>query len=122
LITGARLWVITAKHVHRFRDGQVRVDTACLQDDAHLLLEPPAARSRVKPQDRGPTAVAVPKPFEDLDRGRLAGAVWPQQCEHLPFRDREADTAEGLDWTVGLPKIHDLDCIGGHVASMLAQR
>ena len=40
--------------------------------------------------------------LEDLDRGRLAGAVGPEEGEDLAGLDLEVDAANGLDSAVGL--------------------
>ena len=54
-------------------------------------------------------AGAVAVALEDLDRRRLAGAVRPEQPEHLAFVDREVDPPDRLEVPVGLAKAADLD-------------
>ena len=53
----------------------------------------------------GAAAVAL----EDLDGGRLAGAVGAEQAEDLAALDLEGEPAHGLDRAVGLAQVGDLD-------------
>ena len=43
--------------------------------------------------------------LEDLDGGRFAGAVGPEQREYLPRLDDEGETVQDLALPVGLPEI-----------------
>jgi hypothetical protein len=58
--------------------------------------------TRVWPRERG----------EDLHRGGLAGAVWPEQPEHGALGHREAQAVERPDAAgIGLDKAVCLDCV-----------
>jgi hypothetical protein len=46
---------------------------------------------------------------EHVDRGRLAGAVGPEEAEDLTGGDLEADPAHRLDLVEGLAQVVDLD-------------
>jgi hypothetical protein len=48
-------------------------------------------------------------PLEDLDRRRLARAVWAQQTEHLATLHRDVDPAHGLVLAVALGQAPHLD-------------
>src|SRR4029077_11510614 len=115
------LRVVAAKHVDGFGDGQVRIHACGLEDDAHLLLELSILGRGVEAQDGHPASVALSKSFEDLDRRRFARAVGTQKSENLALRDREADAPNGLDRPVRLPEVFDLDGVGWHLATMLAE-
>ena len=52
--------------------------------------------------------------LEDLDRRRLAGAVGPEQPEHLAAAHLEVDPADRLELAVGLAQAADLDREIGH--------
>ena len=58
-------------------------------------------------------AVWNPQPDDALDRRRLAGAVWPDEAEDLPFADLETDVTRRFDAAVALFEIPDRD-LGGH--------
>src|SRR5207244_622004 len=87
----ARPRVEAREQRHRLANGQGGIELALLQHEADPL--PPAAGglAGVTAEDRdvaaGPPAVAL----EDLDCGRLTGAVGAEEAEHLALRDLEAD-------------------------------
>ena len=60
-----------------------------------------------------PRALAVA--LEDLDGGRLAGAVGPEQAEHLAAAHLELDPANCFEVPIGLAKPTDLDSWIRHV-------
>jgi hypothetical protein len=60
-------------------------------------------------EDRDLAAVAGPVALEDLDRGRLAGAVRAQQREDLTPVDVQVDPVHGREVGVALPELADLD-------------
>ena len=74
---------------------------------------------RVEPEHLHLAAVARAVALEDLDRRRLAGAVRPEQAEHLAARDLEVDPAQRLDAVVGLAQ--PADAIAGVTQSAPAQ-
>jgi hypothetical protein len=49
------------------------------------------------------------QPFEGFQDRRLAGAVGPEQPEHLARFDGEADTPHGFNVTVGPAEVGDAD-------------
>jgi hypothetical protein len=54
-------------------------------------------------------AAARPVSLQDLDRGRLAGAVWPQQAENLTTFYGEVDPANCLVLAITLAQTPYLD-------------
>ena len=54
-------------------------------------------------------AVALPVALEDLDRGRLAGAVRPEEAEDLALLDGEADPRNRLVGAVALAELVHLE-------------
>ncbi len=53
---------------------------------------------------------AAAQPFEDLDEGRLAGAVRTEQADNLSAAvDREVDASKGVDGSVGLAERVNVD-------------
>ena len=54
-------------------------------------------------------ASALAVAFEDLDHRRLAGAVGPEQREHLAARHREVHAVERGQLPVGLAEAADPD-------------
>ena len=68
----------------------------------------PGSRPRTETRPELGQAVAL----DDLDGRRLAGAVRPEQAEHLAGLDREADAAHRADVAVALVKVVEFDC--GH--------
>ena len=75
--------------------GQVREEVAALRHDAEATA-PGVRRARgILAEHRHVAGVALAVALEDLDRGRLAGAVRAEQAEHLAGGDREGDAADG---------------------------
>ena len=101
LLDRSRPAVVAGEQRERLGDGQVGVEAAALQDDPDPLA--PGAAGRAADPRRGPStspAVAIAVSLEDLDRGRLAGAVGPEEGEDLPRPHLEVDPAHGLDVAV----------------------
>ena len=113
LVDVARGGVVAGVELERLAHGEERLDAALLEDDPDAL--PPSAVSvlRVDAQDadlaRAPLAIAL----EDLDRGRLPGAVGPEEREDLAGGDRQVDAADGLVRAVRLAQAADLDRVHG---------
>ena len=94
--------------------GDVAVDGALLQDDAHPPAQVGRALRGVVAQDADDAARALPVALQDLDRGGLPGAVGAQEAEDLAAGDLEVDPADRLGGAVGLVKISDEDGRGVH--------
>jgi hypothetical protein len=95
LVDVARGRVVAGVAGQRLADGEVGLDRDVLQHQADLLAQGPAAGpvARVAAEHLGPAGVATAEPLQDLERGRLARAVRPEQREDLPVRDGEAHPA-----------------------------
>ena len=105
LVHVARALVVAAEDLEALADGQVRVERRGLEDDTDAARATPSgacAGSSAEHLDLAAVALAVA--LEDLDRGRLAGAVRAEQAEHLAGADLEVDPAEGLVGAVALPE------------------
>ena len=85
------------------------MNAALLQHDPDLLAELARAASGIDSQDPCLTRRAGSIPLQDLDDGRLAGAVGAEQAEHLAARDVEAHPAHGLRLAVRAPEVAHLD-------------
>ena len=68
-----------------------------------------AAVATSTPEHGRPAAVRRPEALEDLDGRRLAGAVRPEQPEHLAAGHLEVDPVDGLDLAVALDQALDPD-------------
>ena len=68
-----------------------------------------ASRTTSKPADPGRSAVGGDQRRQDAHRGRLAGAVRPEDAEHGPFRDGEVDAGERLGGAESLGQAFGLD-------------
>ncbi len=87
---------------HRLGHGQVGVDGALLEDDAHLGPQAPRTALGIHPEHADRAGVALAVPLQDLDRGGLARPVGPEQGEHLTPADLEVDAPHGHEGPVGL--------------------
>ena len=114
LVDVARPVVVTGEHAVRLGDGDRRPELRLLQHHADPLSEGRAGSSRIEAEDVDLAPVAGPVPLQDLDRGRLAGAVRAEETEDLALCDLEADPADRLVVTVGLPQAVDGDRSRGH--------
>ena len=105
----ARVRVEARPVAQRLARGDVAVDAARLQHDP----DPPAQLDRaargVVPEHRHLAAVARAVPLEDLHRRGLAGAVGPEQPEHLAAAHLDVDPAHGLVLAVALVQVAHLD-------------
>ena len=58
----------------------------------------------------------LPEPFEDLDRGGLAGPVRPEEREDLSGGDLEIDACHSFERAVALAEATDADhCVHGGI-------
>jgi hypothetical protein len=97
-------------HEHVLADRQVRQQAELLVDGLHARG---AEGRRGGGGHRGPVDLVVARvaghgPGEDLDQGRLAGAVLARQAVHLPGDELERDAAEGLHGAVRLRDVREL--------------
>ena len=119
LVDVARVRVVAGEHPVHLADREQRRLLGVLEDDADPLAEVAWSLTRVEPEDRCVAAVAAPVALEDLDRGRLARPVRPQQAEHLARADLEAHAPKRLDAVVGLRQVPDGDrACGAHSSSV----
>ena len=112
LIDVALAPVVIAVHADYFADREVRVDAARLQNDAQALAKVGAAVGWIDPEHSDVARTALPEPFEDLDRGRLARAVGPEQRHHFSLRNREIDATHRFDVVVAFAKVVHCDRVG----------
>ena len=70
------------------------------------------------PSTRDLAGAARAVALEDLDGGRLAGAVRAEQPEDLAALDLEDEPAHGLDRPIGLVQVDHLDGRGCHPARL----
>src|SRR5262249_33085310 len=70
---------------------------------------------RREPEHTDCPGVRPAQPFDDLERGGLARAVWPENSEELTWLDVEADAVHGCHIAVGLADIAHRYC-GRHKA------
>ena len=101
--------VVAGVHREHFGDGEVRIDSALLQDDAETLAHLGSAVRRIHTEDRDGTRIACAVALEDLDRRGLAGAVRAEHGDALALFDGEADTANRMHVAVRLAQVGDLD-------------
>src|SRR5262249_24613421 len=121
----ARSLVVAGEQRDHLAYRQIRVQLRLLQHDPDPLAPLPAARLappragglRADAEPGGAPAVPVAVALQDLDRGRLASAIRPEQGEDLAGADLEADAAQSLCPRVCLLQPFDLDRV--HHADML---
>ena len=90
--------------------GGLQVDPGPLGDQADGPAHPLGAGQHVDAGHAGLAAVGAGQGGEDLDRGRLAGAVGAEQAEHGAGLDLEAEPVQGADVLgVGLGQVAGLD-------------
>src|SRR5450755_1099214 len=99
---------------HRLSHSDVAIDPRALQHDPDLGTKGPRALARVEAEHGHVAGGPLPVALEDLDGGRLAGTVRPQQPEHLAAAHLEVDAPYRLEITIGLPQTADLDRWVGH--------
>ena len=99
------LVVVAGEHLVHLADGQRGGQVGRLEHDPDPLAQRRAAVLRIDAEHRHVAAVAGAVALEDLDRRRLAGAVRPEQAEHLALLDGEADAGDGIDLAVALAQL-----------------
>jgi hypothetical protein len=72
----------------------VQREAALLQHDAGALAELLRVRRRVEAEDPHPPCRGGTEPLQDLEGGRLAGAVGSEEAEDLASIDGERDVLE----------------------------
>src|SRR5438874_2717511 len=102
--------VIAGERRMRLPDGEVGPQLRLLEHDADPLAEVAPRTPGIVPEHRHLARVAAAVALEDLDRRRLAGAVRPEQPEHLALLDVEVDAAHGLERAVRLAQTAHGDC------------
>src|SRR5215210_3155613 len=110
--------VVAAELVDDLGNGEVALDAGLLEDDADPLLERPAAPSRVVAEHADLAGRAGKETFEDLDGGRLAGPVGPEESEHFAGGDLQVDASHRLDVAVGLDQAVDVHGEVGHCSTL----
>src|ERR687887_250887 len=94
--------VVAAEQADGLLDGQLAVEAGRLQHDADALAEVPLAALRVVAEHLDLAAAALAVALQDLDGGRLAGAVRAEEGEALALGDLEVDAAHGFQLAVAL--------------------
>jgi hypothetical protein len=87
-----------------FADGEFVGELRLLQLNAEPLAQRPpgGALAPRRSQDLDLARVRRGQPFEDLDRGGLAGAVRPEQAKAFAGPDRQIEARDGDDVTEAL--------------------
>src|SRR6185312_3178720 len=105
----ARCRVEAGEEGDRLAHGPERVELALLEDEADAVAPGAGRGGGVDTEDRDFAAAALAVALEDLDRGRLAGAVGHAEAEDLTGGDLEVDAADGFVLAVGLAQPADAD-------------
>ncbi len=106
---GREVGVEAPEEVDDLDDRQLRVHRRGLEADADAWLERVGVLRDVDAEDDRLAGVGRAQALEDLDRGRLAGAVRPEQAEDLAGADLEIDAVDGGDVGVALDQAADTD-------------
>ena len=94
LVHRPRMRVEGGIHGDRLAHGEVPVDARGLQHEPGAALQPGPLTARIHAKNAHLAAVTGPVALQDLDRGRLARPVRPEQREHLALTDRQVDAAD----------------------------
>ena len=89
--------------------GQVAVERRVLEDQADVAPDVVALGDDVVTGHGGPARGRLCQRAEHVDRRRLAGAVGPEEAEHLAHPDLEVDAAHRPDLAIGLDEVRDGD-------------
>ena len=96
-------------HGEDLGDGEIGLEAAALQHDPDSPSELDVARRGIHAEHRHGASVARAVTLEDLDRGRLAGAIGAEHREDLAFLDGEVDVLHRNDIAVDLAEALDLN-------------
>ena len=113
---------VRAVLAQRFGHGELQLDARRLQHDPDAVPVRRATGRGIEAQDAHVSRVAVAITLEDLDRGRLPGAVGAEQREDLALVHREVDAAYRVDCCVRLPQPLHLDDVGHGAATTATRR
>ena len=95
---GSMPWLVeAAEQIQRFADREFFGQLGLLQRDADALLDGLVVAAPLHAQDFDFAAGGREQPFEDLDRGGLAGAVGAEQAEAFALLDGQIEPAHGVD-------------------------
>jgi len=115
LVSAERVRVEGTEMGDQLADGQLLEGAGVLGDDADLGAPAAPGLGGVGAEHRRRPALAPAEPFEDLDGGGLAGAIRPEEGEHLSGLDLEVDPLEDLEPAVAFAESLDGDGrSGGH--------
>ena len=89
-------------HVEVLEAGEVLVDRRVLAGEADLAAQCLGVLEHVEAGDASAAAVGLQQRGEDAHRGRLAGAVGPEQAEHRARLRAQVDAAQRVHLAVGL--------------------
>ena len=109
VVDAERVREVAGEELERLADGEQAGRLGLLEHDADPRPPRPAGARRVLAEHGDLARVALAEALEDLDGGRLAGAVGPEEGEHLALVDLEIEAAERFDVAVRLPQSPDLD-------------
>ena len=108
LVGVARVRVETPVLRERLARLGAGIDPAALEHQPDPGSERRTALGRVDPENAGRAAVAASIALDDLDGGRLAGAVRSEQRDELARADRQRDAVEDRARAVALDQpVHD---------------
>src|SRR5713101_6617254 len=109
LLAGPRVRVVAPVELDGLLDRQERFDAGLLQHDADALEQRPLPAGGIVAQDTDLAGVGLPVALEDLDGGRLAGAVGAEEGEDLAPRNFEVDAPHRRNVAVRLLQALDDD-------------
>src|SRR5207253_2388120 len=109
LVGGPWVGVVAAVEIDGLLHREERFDARLLEHDADALQQRALSSGRVVAEDPDLAGVGGAVPLEDLDGGRLPGAVGPEEGKDLTLRHLEVDASDGLDVAVGLLQALDDD-------------
>jgi hypothetical protein len=95
-------------------DPQLVGQGSVLQLGADAAAQAVAGRRRVEAEDLRRAAVRPTQALEDLDGGRLSGAVGAEQAEQLATADGEGHAVEDVGRPVALAQPIDFDDVRCH--------
>src|SRR6266545_4437936 len=93
----------------RLAAGQLVVERELAGEVAHSAVDGHGIHGRLDAEDESPAARRPDEIEQHADRGRLAGAVGPQEAECLAFVDLEVDVDDAAVRPVRLRELLELD-------------